>query len=258
MEPTALNSATTDYEGLELVVEWLQAHPDSHNDRFEGTPQALKNDTGYAGSNRVADWPHELISPAGTFSDSRNEDDTLANNLVAAADSAASPRQRLPPNTNLDQNGRFICTYEGCGKTFADILRHEDKHKPARFHCEQCDYSTWRKDLLRSHHDRRHAQKKDLLIIKCQECNYETYHQHDLRRHQAKHTADFQCEQCNYRTWRRDILRRHHDRRHNPNLDRLKCQNCDFETCHKADLQKHQERWHVKGTTDTTLEDNEG
>jgi hypothetical protein len=51
MEPTAPNSANTDYEGLELVVEWLKTHSDSHNDvdRFEGTPLAL-NDTGSRGS----------------------------------------------------------------------------------------------------------------------------------------------------------------------------------------------------------------
>ena len=169
MEPTAPNSANTDYEGLELVVEWLKTHSD------EGTPLAL-NDTGSAGPNRVADWPHELISlDAGMFSVSRNEDDELANNPVAAADSAASPRQRI------------ICTHEGCGETFKSIkaLRyHEAKHNPAGFHCEQCNYSTWRKDMLQSHHTRRHKQNMDRL--KCQKCNYETNHATDLRTHQKR------------------------------------------------------------------------
>jgi hypothetical protein len=121
MAPTALNSANTDYEGLELVVEWLKAHSDSRNDSltFEGTPLAL-NDTGYTGPDRVADWSQ-------ASSDSRNEDDELVNR-VAAADLAAGPRQRLDPN------GRFICTHEGCGMTFrcTQVLhRHEEKHNPA-------------------------------------------------------------------------------------------------------------------------------
>jgi hypothetical protein len=172
MAPTALNSANTDYEGLELVVEWLKAHSDSRNDSltFEGT----LNDTGYAGLDRVADWSQ-------ASSDSRNEDDELANR-VAAADLAADPRQRLDPN------GRFICTHEGCGMTFrcTQVLRrHEEKHNPAGFHCEQCNYSTYWKDMLRHHRDRRHKHNMDFL--KCQKCNYETYYKNDLREHQGRH-----------------------------------------------------------------------
>jgi hypothetical protein len=215
MELTAPNSANTDYEGLELVVEWLKAHSDSRNDvdRFEGTPLTL-NDTGHAVPGRVADWlqassdgrnendelklTNEISPDAGTevtitapvvahwlqaLSDSRNENDELAN-PVAAADSrsAASPRQRRPPNTNL------VCIHEGCDQTFrstTSLYRHESKHKPAAFHCEQCNYSTWRKDNLKSHHDRRHKHYTDLL--KCQKCNYETYHKANLRRHQRQH-----------------------------------------------------------------------
>ena len=237
MEPTAPNSANTDYEGLELVVEWLKAHSDSRNDvdRFEGTPMAL-NDT--SGPDRAADWlqassngrneddelTNEISPNASTevtitapvvtrwvqvFFDSRNENDELANPVAVVV----SPRQRRPSNTNLDQpshtnldhpshtnldhpsntnldpNVRFICTHEGCGQAFrktTTLYRHESKHKPAAFHCEQCNYSTCRKDNLKSHHDRRHKHYTDLL--KCQECNhFETYHKADLRKHQSRH-----------------------------------------------------------------------
>ena len=167
MEPTALNSANTDYEGLELVVEWLKAHSDSRNDHltFEGTPPAL-NDTGYAGP----------------------EDDELANPIVA------SPPQRHPADINLDPNGRFICRNEGCDQTFGStkvLYRHEAKHNPAAFHCEQCNYSTWRKDKLQSHHNRWHKRYTGTDRLKCQNCNYETYHKDDLRKHQGRrHVKD--------------------------------------------------------------------
>ena len=268
MEPTAPNSANTNYEGLELIVEWLKAHSDSRNDidRFEGTPPAL-NDTGHAGPH-VADWPqassdghdklmNEISPDAGTevtinapvvahwrqvFSDSRNEDHELAN-PIAAADSAASPRQlrRL--------NDRFICTHEGCDQTFKStttLYRHEGKHKAAAFHCEQCNYSTWRKDKLQSH-IKKHNHYTDLS------------NKDDLPKHQEKHECrhdeekqtSFQCEECNYSTWRKDMLKSHHDRRHKQleYMDRLKCQKCDYETYHKADLRAHQRR-HVEEATD--------
>ena len=188
-----------DYEGLEPVVEWLKAHSDSRNDRFEGTP-LLHNDTGYAGSDRVADWLQ-------ASSDRRNEDDELANNVdftkeippdaactavtitgpLAAADSAASPRRRFPRNNNLDPNGRAICTHEGCGKTFGCITslhRHKEKHNPHWLHCEQCNYSTYRRDMLQSHQDSRHKQNPDRL--QCQQCNYETCRKDNLRKHQKR------------------------------------------------------------------------
>jgi hypothetical protein len=288
MEPAAPNSANTDYEGLEPVIEWLKAHPDSRNDRFEGTPLAL-NDTSYAGPDHVADRLQDVspdsrneddeltneISPdTGTevtitapvvlqaFSDSHNENDEPANPVAAAA----SPRQRRPPNTNLDPNVRFICTHEGCSQTFGSTIAlhyHEAKHKPAAFHCEQCNYSTWRKDMLRDHHDRQHKHYTDIDLLKCQKCNYQTYLRHDLRRHQERHerrhneekdTATFHCEQCNYSTYRKDMLKSHHDRRHKQYTDRLKCQKCNYETYHETDLRKHQrwhERQHVEETTDT-------
>ena len=245
MEPAAHNSANTNYEGLEPIVEWLKAHSDSRDNRFEGTPLAL-NDTSYAGPDHVADRLQ-------ASSDSCNDELTNEMSPVTIA-AVASPRQRRLPK---DPNGRYICTHQNCGQTFrssATLRHHKAKHKPAAFSCEECNYSTWRKDMLQAHYGRRHPHYTDLL--KCQKCKYETYHRDDFRKHQERHDAEkpFRCEECNYGAWRKDMVKSHYNRRHRQYTDRLKCQKCDYETYHEIDLRRHQrghERQHVEGTADT-------
>jgi hypothetical protein len=142
----------------------------------------------------------DTISP-DWLQDSRNEDDELANNddftkeippdagtevtiTVAAADSVA---RRFPHNNNLDPNGRAICTHKDCGKTFGcttALHRHEEKHNPHWLHCEQCNYSTYQRDMLQNHQDSRHKHNQDRL--RCQRCNYETCREDNLRKHQKR------------------------------------------------------------------------
>ena len=210
MAPTAPNS---DYDGLELVVEWLKAHSDSRNEVDElGNNEDFTNDIPPDAGTEVSTSAPVVANWLQASSDSRNvnEDDELGNKEdftnemppdadteatitvpIAAADSAARPRrQRRPRNTiQLDPNGSLICTYEGCGKTFGSttaLRRHERIHNPAGFHCEQCNYSTHRMDVLQSHVDRRHKQHTDQDYLKCQTCDYETYYKSDLTRHRLQ------------------------------------------------------------------------
>ena len=203
-----------DYAGLAPVVEWLKAHSDSRNEDDE-----LANDD---------EFTNEVPPDAGT-EDTRTVP-------AAAAGSATSPRRQRSHNNNLNPNGRATCMSEGCGQTFScagSLRRHESKHNPDGLHCQQCDYSTYRKDSLQRHQNRMHSSNPD----------------------------SFHCQQCNYSTHRKDALRGHQNRMHNPNPDSFHCQQCGYRTSQKVGFRRHLRKYHggihVSMEREQQIQDNE-
>ena len=123
-----------------VFPNWLQAPSDSRNEEIDPNWDW----------DRELKFANKIPSVAGT----QIIEVTGTVPPVAAADSAASPRNNNP-------NGRTSCTYEGCFKTFgrpADFRRHLKKHNPdCLLRCRQCHYTNYRKDKLREHQNKRHG-----------------------------------------------------------------------------------------------------
>jgi KRAB domain-containing zinc finger protein len=67
-----------------------------------------------------------------------------------------------------DKKRSFVCTYEGCGKSFGDIRllkRHEKIHaEKYQYKCSRCNKSFCRKDSFILHQKRKNPCKKDYTV----------------------------------------------------------------------------------------------
>ena len=164
-----------DSPSLDVLIDWFKAHSNNcyeDNEEFYQNQDRDEEFDNWDWDRELSKFTDEITSHAGT--------EVTRPALVATADSVAGPRVN-----NANPNGRATCTFEGCGKTFGrayDLSRHLKKHNPDCLHCQQCDYSTYRKDKLQDHQKRVHSPNPD--SFHCQECDFETARKDNLQRHQ--------------------------------------------------------------------------
>ena len=80
------------------------------------------------------------------------------------------------------------------------------------FHCEQCEYSSPRKDRLRQHIRSKHKEKN----IKCDQCDFVTDTNPALKKHvNAIHVIKV-CNECDFETKSIRKMKRHKDTQHQP------------------------------------------
>jgi len=136
----------------------------------------------------------------------------------------------------------YSCDHELCNFTTANKLSlssHKKRHSEM-FYCDQCEYSSWNKLLLKRHHQTKH----DKITINCDECDFKTTVIHYLTKHKKKmHRINkFQCDKCNFTCCYPSDLRNHINAVH---LGvKLSCDHCEFTTRRTGDLNKHKKVVH--------------
>ncbi|KAL0809435.1 hypothetical protein ABMA28_011614 [Loxostege sticticalis] len=119
------------------------------------------------------------------------------------------------------------------------------KHKlPAKFKCDQCEYTTAYRNCLKLHvigHDGRKA-------FSCNDCDYTTKYPTALNRHMlVKHQSNgnqpatmYRCDECDYTTFYKWNLNAHNHK--HKNEKQYKCPQCDYSTAFKQHYNKHYKR----------------
>ena len=80
-------------------------------------------------------------------------------------------------------DGKMYCPEEGCTRSYVkkqDLNRHYLSHKEPDISCDQCDYSTSDKRLMKQH---KNIHQKEMLF-QCAKCNKKFRHAMQLYRHQ--------------------------------------------------------------------------
>ena len=81
----------------------------------------------------------------------------------------------------------FKCTVAGCKWEYKyrhDLLQHNKCHEHVRYSCEQCDYVSRERRLLK-HHMVQHSEKR---LFRCNKCGKKYKHYNSLNRHSKKCT----------------------------------------------------------------------
>lgn len=158
----------------------------------------------------------------------------------------------------------FVC--EKCGSKFLhvkNLKRHiRQKHTPGllMLQCSKCDYTTNRKDCLKSHmncHSRtkvRHKTERkngctsnkpinrERKLYKCEICDEQFINRGNVQRHKISvHNLDvikIKCNACSYRTTREDLYRKHISKHslsqtdnHPRKYRKLACKTNDYAVC---------------------------
>ena len=85
-------------------------------------------------------------------------------------------------------------------------------HENELFECEQCEYTTARKDKLRQHTRSKHLMKN----VRCEQCNFVTDRNKNLKWHvNTIHTLKH-CEECDFTTFNQKDLNKHKIAQHEP------------------------------------------
>ena len=100
--------------------------------------------------------------------------------------------------------------------------------------CNKCEYESLWKNYLRRHVTTHSGEKS----IKCDQCIYATSRAGDLRKHMTKHSGEKsnKCKQCNFASSNASNLKTHLKTHsgERPN----KCNQCDYGFCQAGDLRK--------------------
>jgi len=122
------------------------------------------------------------------------------------------------------------------------------------YKCNECDYSSKRKQDLKRHREGKHegigwvSRKKSEIIpmFKCNECDYATKRSSDLKRHrQGKHEGiRYSCDECRHSASDKSGLKRHKDGVHKK--IKYPCNQCEFAGSTVNNLTRHKQRWHEK------------
>ncbi|XP_035662738.1 zinc finger protein 184-like [Branchiostoma floridae] len=126
------------------------------------------------------------------------------------------------------------------------------------FKCEECSYTSYRKQDL-DRHKVRHATGK--VSFKCAECNYVALKKSDLDKHMVMHTGDlpYKCDQCNYSSMKKSEITRHKVAVHTGKKP-YSCLQCEFRTAYKINVLKHIRNHHSseRGSPTSKGENNKG
>eukprot|EP00088_Acartia_fossae_P022403 TRINITY_DN2361_c0_g2_i2.p1 TRINITY_DN2361_c0_g2~~TRINITY_DN2361_c0_g2_i2.p1 ORF type:complete len:798 (-),score=130.93 TRINITY_DN2361_c0_g2_i2:206-2599(-) len=128
------------------------------------------------------------------------------------------------------------CDFKGSSKS----LRYHKQRHGQTFYCDQCEYSTWSKILLKVHIQSKHTK----VGIKCDECDYVTTVTYYLTKHKKKmHQANkYHCDKCNFQCNYPSDLKVHQDAVHEG--VKYSCDQCDYATRRRGDLNKHMRSVH--------------
>ena len=119
--------------------------------------------------------------------------------------------------------------------------RHEKhKHKNELFHCEQCEYSSPRKDRLRQNIRSKHMENK----IKCDQCDFVTDRNHNMKKHVNTRHMDKVCNECDFKTKSIHEMKRHKNTQHQPD---------DYYEQSAFNKLLYEKTWRVRGIIDSMM-----
>lgn len=119
-----------------------------------------------------------------------------------------------------------------------------------KFKCDQCVFSTNRKNHLKYHFNTKHASDGNLMWYNCEKCNWKGEFFRSLRKHVAEKHSDekkiYQCDACHYKTSARNSIRRHKLVKHTSDylITWHNCKICSYRGKHKDYLSQHMKRSH--------------
>ena len=123
-------------------------------------------------------------------------------------------------------------------KAKAHLNRHiKSIHTDIIVKCEQCNFTSNRKDNVRRHFNRKHGNTSENKF-KCEHCSITTSRKHDMKRHfKRKHgNTNFICNKCTFTTNTQDNLTQHIKKNHT-----LKeCGKCLFTSYEMGEIKRHQ------------------
>ena len=176
---------------------------------------------------------------------------------------STAAKYRFTRHLNTHYRGeRFPCSR--CDKTFAyktTLVTHEKLHlRPARefvkttparfleqkplFKCTECEFSTYRRPLLRRHIKHLHSNKSLYPCSKC-DARFTTkimLSRHDKISHQGLPTG-WKCSSCDFRAMMKLELEDHMLKNHK-NLNPYKCSECGYECAYKGMFDQHMKGVH--------------
>jgi len=154
------------------------------------------------------------------------------------------------------ENKKFPCKYcvfEGNSKSSLrshKLNYHADILNKPWFYCDQCDYHTPKKDLLKRHVGSQH----EGLRYSCSQCGFSAAQKSGLLRHvQNKHEErTYPCDLCDYEARDRFTLKSHLIAKHRQSgpenssegQDMYFCAECEYQSSNKNYLKLHIEKIH--------------
>lgn len=127
----------------------------------------------------------------------------------------------------------------------AKSKRNRSHHtKPAKYHCEQCEFKSLKQGDLKRHIIRQHTAPEAINWFLCDKCHYRAKIHYDLTKHiSLKHNnmKHLNCDFCEYKTNIQLDLKRHIIRRHTAPeaIEWHECPRCNFKAKFKFVLTQH-------------------
>ena len=112
-------------------------------------------------------------------------------------------------------NDGYLCTYQGCGKTFTlkqHLTRHLLIHESPKLSCDKCPKQFRRHENLKRHKTKGGQQQQQQPSLHCtfEGCTRSFNQKRNLDRRALIHSLDrFSCRICNTVFTRKDNLKRH-------------------------------------------------
>ena len=105
-------------------------------------------------------------------------------------------------------------------RQYGPVDNYETRTIPTLLQCDDCDYKTVRKDMLKNHKMVVHQGIK----FPCDKCSYKASHKSHLNRHvQSVHDGvRYPCDQCEFKATQQVHLREHKHARHSDNIIQFK------------------------------------
>ena len=139
----------------------------------------------------------------------------------------------------------IVSNCEQCNVTLKSKSQYGRKRKicdlckiKRKYPCEECQYESSNKTILKDHIIAIHENLKPYL---CDKCEFKSATKIGLKDHQNSiHGSEvFECDICSFVTKTKNYLQKHFRNNHLEGRKKHSCTNCDYQSKHKQDLDRH-------------------
>ena len=132
------------------------------------------------------------------------------------------------------------------------LISHNKGKHPKLFPCEKCEYKAKRKEHLKNHNERIHANMQRSKNFMSSSCNAKYYSKSSLEIHiETNHLqVRYPCDICDHIATQKINLQKHiqakHERDQRPEY---KCSDCNYKSIHKSSITFHKKIKHTENPT---------